>query len=57
MDGTDPRSDGNERVVEASALHRVKGLGDQVEVQEARTDVERDCKRRINVDGVQMDGK
>jgi len=57
MDGTDPRSDGNERVVEASALHRVKGLGDQVEVQEARTDVERDCTRGIDVDGVQMDGK
>ncbi|KAF8432353.1 hypothetical protein L210DRAFT_985801 [Boletus edulis BED1] len=55
--GIDPRSHGNERVVETSALRRGRGPGGHIEVQEARRDVERDWKREKDADGVHIDGR
>ncbi|KAF8123185.1 hypothetical protein EV363DRAFT_1357214 [Boletus edulis] len=55
--GIDPRSHGNERVVETSALRRGKGPGGHIEVQEARRDVERDWKREKDADIVHIDGR
>ncbi|KAF8137041.1 hypothetical protein EV363DRAFT_1293423 [Boletus edulis] len=57
IDGIDPRSDGNECIIKTSVLHQVRGLEDQVEVEEARTNIKCDCKHRINADDIQIDGK
>ncbi|KAF8124095.1 hypothetical protein EV363DRAFT_1178587 [Boletus edulis] len=54
--GIDPRSHGNERVIETRALRRGRRPGGLIEVQEARRDIERELKRGIDADGVQMDG-
>ncbi|KAF8119251.1 hypothetical protein EV363DRAFT_1518527 [Boletus edulis] len=54
--GIDPRSHGNERIIETRALRRGRRPGGLIEVQEARRDIERELRRGIDADGVQMDG-